>query len=586
MPHFAEMRNATEAFARFVDERLAAGDRVILAAGTMPDLRLLSSAVERELETRPELLPDWDAAAAAAPGTIGALMAELAGGFAEDGIVVVAFADLMGFQTRGSAARSAAENPLAGGVNLRLGDAVIHIDHGMGVLRGLETIEADEVASEVVKLDYVGDTSLFAPIDEISRIWRYEAEGSGVVLDRLDGEGWAKRRAAVEEQVAQTARALLDLARTREEMAAPVLRPPRREYGRFGARFPFTETEDQARATEATLHDLASGKPMDRLVCGYVGFGKTEVALRAAAAAVLAGKQVAVVAPTTVLVRQHLQTFRRRFAGLGVRVEALSRLTAPADARAARVRAGARGAGGARPHARRRARRHYGAVRRRRGRVLLSTNIIETGLDVPGANTMLIWHADRFGVSQLHQLRGRVGRGRVRAMCYLLTDPAAKVAPATERRLRTLETLDRLGAGFEISARDLDLRGAGDLLGEAQAGHVKLVGVELYQDLLQRALAEARGEHLPDEWAPELNFDVQAGIPAGYVPEEEIRLNLYARLARARAARDVENLAAEIEDRFGAMPEEVSYLLALARLGRACACSALRKSTPARKPSH
>jgi transcription-repair coupling factor (superfamily II helicase) len=202
--------------------------------------------------------------------------------------------------------------------------------------------------------------------------------------------------------------------------------------------------------------------------------------------------------------------------------------------------------------------------------VLLSTNIIETGLDVPGANTMLIWRADRFGMSQLHQLRGRVGRGRVRAVCYLLTDPAAKIAPATERRLRTLENFDRLGAGFEISARDLDLRGAGDLFGEEQAGHIKLVGVELYQDLLQRALAVAGGEQPPKDWTPELNFGVHAGLPAIYVPEEEIRINLYARLARARSARVIENFAAEIEDRFGAMPDEVASLLALARLARVC----------------
>jgi transcription-repair coupling factor (superfamily II helicase) len=183
---------------------------------------------------------------------------------------------------------------------------------------------------------------------------------------------------------------------------------------------------------------------------------------------------------------------------------------------------------------------------------------------------MLVWRADRFGIAQLHQLRGRVGRGRVRAVCYLLTDPAAELAPATERRLRTLESLDRLGAGFQISARDLDLRGAGDLLGEEQAGHMKLVGVELYQELIQRALAVARGNPVPEDWNPELNFNVRAGIPAAYAADEEIRLNLYARLARLHDLNAIEEFAAEIEDRFGAMPEDVVHLLALARLGQAC----------------
>ena len=668
VPRFSEASNATEAFSRYIEEQLAAGERVVLAAGTAADLRFLGRVVERELDIRPERLADWDAAVAAPAGSVGALMAELVGGFVDHGVTVVAFADLMGVPVRRHAERHATESLPVSEVSLRLGDAVIHIDHGMGTLRGLETVEAADVTSETIKLDYARNQALLAPIEEIGRIWRYGTEASRVRLDGLDGEGWAKRRAQVEEQVAQTARALVEMARAKEKAEAPVLRPPPRDYTRFAARFPFTETEDQARAIEATLRDLASGKPMDRLVCGDVGFGKTEVALRAAAAAVFAGKQVAVVAPTTVLARQHVQTFRRRFAGLGVPIETLSRLSSPADARAVRkglaagdvqVVIGTHAVGGkqvrfrdlgllvideeqrfgaeqktrlrelgkgihvltltatpiprtmqaamvglhdlsviATPPARRQPIRTFllpidpVSVReallreeRRGGQsfvvcphiddiapmaarlrelvpelevltahgqlppaelddvmvrfadgesdVLLATNIIETGLDVPRANTMLVWRADRFGIAQLHQLRGRVGRGRVRAVCYLLTDPGAKLAPATERRLRTLEGLDRLGAGFQISARDLDLRGAGDLLGEEQAGHVKLVGLELYQELLERALAVARGNPLPEDWKPELNFAVRARIPAAYAADEEIRLNLYARAGSA-----------------------------------------------------
>jgi len=203
-----------------------------------------------------------------------------------------------------------------------------------------------------------------------------------------------------------------------------------------------------------------------------------------------------------------------------------------------------------------------------KGDVLLSTNIIETGLDVPAANTMIVWRPDRFGLSQLHQLRGRVGRGRVRAVCYLMLDPAAPVAGATATRLRNLETLDRLGAGFAISARDLDLRGAGDLLGDDQAGHVKLIGLDLYQDLLARALAVARGETPPDDWRPELQLGLSAFIPEDYVPEEEVRIALHRRIAAARSRADLENLGAEIEDRFGAPPEPLQRLLALAWLRR------------------
>jgi len=487
-------------------------------------------------------------------------------------------------------------------------------------------------------------------------------------------------------------------------MTAPKLTPQHQAYERFAARFPFAETPDQGRAIADTLVDLASGRPMDRLVCGDVGFGKTEVALRAAAAAALAGKQVAIVAPTTVLVRQHLHTFRRRFAGLGVEVAGLSRLVSPAEAK--RVKAGladggiqvvvgthALAAKGVRfrdlglvvideeqrfgaahkaklrdlaqglhvltltatpiprtlqaalvglqdlsviatPPTQRRPIRTFltpfdpvtvreALVRERRrggqsfvvcprvedieplgkrlselvpelqvmaahgkmpadeiddamvrfaegeGDVLLATNIIESGLDVPRANTMLVWRADRFGLSQLHQLRGRVGRGRARGVAYLLTDPDQEIAPATAKRLQTLEALDRLGAGFAISARDLDLRGAGDLLGEEQAGHVKLIGLGLYQHLLERALRAARGEAVED-WTPELNLGPGGLIPEDYVPEPEVRINLYARLARTETARDVDALRDEIEDRFGPPPDALDQLIALARLRTLC----------------
>ena len=453
------------------------------------------------------------------------------------------------------------------------------------------------------------------------------------------------------------------------------------------------------------LDDLASGRPMDRLVVGAVGYGQTEVALRAAAAAVLAGRQVAVVAPTTVLVRQHVETFKRRFEPFGVAVAHLSRLVSPAEA--ARVKEGLAdgsvrlvigthaltgkgvafedlgllvvdeeqrfgtaakaklrelGAGVhvltltatpiprtlqsalvglqelsviATPPARRRPVRTlvatydkaaihtalthekarggqsfvvvpriedleplaerlaaalpdlaftvaHGRLNPRevddamvgfaegRGDVLLATSIIESGLDGPRANTMVVVDADRFGLAQLHQLRGRVGRGARQGVCYLMTDPARPIAETTRQRLGALATFDRLGSGMAISARDLDLRGAGDLMGDDQAGHVRLIGLGLYQNLLQLAIRRARGEEAED-WTPELHVDGSAGLlPADYIPEPEVRLNAYARLARVTDVHEADLLAEELADRFGPRPEPAEDLVACARLRSLC----------------
>ena len=699
VPRFAAESAPNRAFAAYLRESLDAGRRVALAAGTERDLRAMSRRAG--LDEQPESAAGWDAVLAAPPGALLSLSLDLDAGFVDEeaGVAVIAAADLLG--RRAQAAETAAQPLALGEAEFRLGDAVIHIDHGMGVLKGLES----GPAGDVVRLEYAGNTNRMVPVEEIDRIWRYGSEAESVTLDRLEGEAWPKRRAKVEAEIRETATRLAELARERAETEAPKLVPPRRAYERFAARFPFSETPDQLRAIEDTLRDLASGRPMDRLVCGDVGFGKTEVALRAAAAAALAGKQVAVVAPTTVLVRQHVQTFTRRFVDMGVTVAHLSRLVKPGEAKAvkaglkdgsiqlvigthalaakgiefadlglviideeqrfgtahkAKLRDLARSAHVltltatpiprtlqaamvglqdlsiiATPPARRRPIRTFvmpfdGATAREallrekrrggqsffvcprieiiepmaarlrdlapeldtvvahgkmpaaeideamvafaegEGDVLLATNIIESGLDVPRANTMLIWRADRFGLSQLHQLRGRVGRGRMRGIAYLLTDPEAKIAEATAKRLQTLEALDRLGAGFAISARDLDLRGAGDLIGEEQAGHVKLIGVGLYQHLLERALLVAKGEALDDDWTPELKFGAAGAIPEAYVPEQEVRLNLYARLAKLQEPREIDALRDEIEDRFGPLPDELEQLVGMARLRPLC----------------
>jgi transcription-repair coupling factor (superfamily II helicase) len=708
-PRFAVLPDPDAALLAYAETQRGQGRRLALAGPAGPALRRLVQRLGAALGTEPVPVADWPALLGLPPGSLAWLDAP---------------ADLPGFEAAeavllplaairpGAAARQAghgAEALLAATASLQPGDAVIHQDHGLGALRGVEPVDTGAARLDCLRLDYA-DAAQIVPFDELDRVWRYGAEAAGLSLDRLGGEAWPKRRAEAEAAVADSARALLELVRAREAAHAPVLRPPQQPFARFAARFAYELTADQAATVAAVLDDLGAGRPMNRLVCGDVGFGKTEVALRAAAAAALAGHQVALLAPTTVLVRQHAESFRRRFAGLGVRVEALSRLTPPAEARAIRAaiskgevqvaigtqalaaksvrfrdlalliideeqRFGAqqkaqlqrlRATGTphvltltatpiprtlqaalvglrelsviATPPARRQPVRTLRApledallaqaLRReaRRGGqsfvvcpriedvapmrdriailvpelslieahgglppatvdeamvrfadggadVLVSTNIVESGLDVPRANTMLVWRADRFGLSQLHQLRGRVGRGRQRGAIYLLTDPAVRLSAATDRRLRTLEALDRVGAGFAISARDLDLRGAGDLLGEAQAGHLKLVGIELYRHLLDRALAVARGETPPEAWSPSLALGIDAFVPLEHVPEEAQRVDVHARLGRMLREHDlaaVEALEDELEDRYGPAPEPLQNLFALARISARC----------------
>jgi transcription-repair coupling factor (superfamily II helicase) len=645
---------------------------------------------------------DWGAVVAAKAGSVMAMLLPVEQSFAlpEEKVAVIAASDIFGQRPRADRQAVLAALQLEQ-TELDIGHTVIHLDHGMGVLRGLETIDAAGETSEVVRLEYADDATLLAPVSELGLIWRYGSDEEAISLEKLQGDAWEKRRAKVEAEIEETAVRLTELSKARAKATARAFTPKPGDYDRFVARFPYPESPDQTAAIHETLDDLASGRPMDRLVCGDVGFGKTEVALRAAAVVAMAGGQVAVIAPTTVLARQHVETFRRRFAGLGIEIGQLSRLSKPAEAREVKKgladgsvgvvigthavaakdvrfkelgllvideeqRLGARekaklrrlGAGChvltltatpiprtlqaaivgiqdlsviATPPVRRRPIRTMVApfeaalVRQallrergrggqsfvvcprieemeplevklkeiapelsvlrahgkmpaaeidevmmqfasRRGDVLLATNIIESGLDLPRANTMLVWRPDRFGLSQLHQLRGRVGRGSRSGVAYLLTDPAAEMSQATEKRLRTLEAFDRLGAGFEISARDLDLRGAGDLLGDEQAGHIKLIGADFYRQLLGRALERARGEAPEEDWTPEIALGGTAFIPEDYVPEPEVRLNLYRRLARLGSLNEAEAFADEIEDRFGQPPEAVDDLMAQAQV--------------------
>jgi len=709
--NLALQRNSGRAFCDLVDHHRQAGRRVVLT-GLGQELRPLARALARGLELKPLPCADWAQALASPLDAVVSIELDLDTGFIEAAsqLAVIAASDVVGGRT---AARGATNlQDLLAEPELRPGDVVLHEDHGVGVLRDLARIEVDGVGHDTLQLEYHGGDILQAPVEEIGRVWRYGAEESAVTLDRLKGEGWSKRRAEVHQHLEAAAARLVALAKAREERACPPIVAPKAAYAKFAARFAYPETPDQSAAIEAVLADLASGRPMDRLVCGDVGFGKTEVALRAAAAVALSGRQVALAAPTTVLARQHVETFKRRFCGTGIGVAHLSRLVSPAQAQAVKqgleagqigVVIGTQALAGkdigfsdlglmiideeqkfgaalkaklramavdghlltltatpiprtlqaamigvqdvsviASPPARRRPIRTFLApfdaaslrlalMREKRrggqsfvvvpriedidllqaqlaslvpelqvrvahgdlaaeaadavmvgfadgdGDVLLATNIVESGLDVPRANTMVVWRPDRFGLAQLHQLRGRVGRGRIQGVAYLLSDPDEDLSEATRARLSTLEAFDRLGSGLVISARDLDLRGGGDLVGEDQAGHMRMIGAGLYQRLLAGALRVECGEAEAEDWTPDLQLGEPGAIPTAYVPDAVTRINLYARLARMEDQVQIDAFEEELEDRFGALPPPVGTLLDDARLRRLAKSAGVRQ---------
>lgn len=696
VPRFTEKKAPLYALKRFALPLLRDGLQFLLV-GSERDIRFLRPRLANTFAAEVQTVQSLTDMARVSPGGLASLVAPIDRGAVGGKMIMVAAADILGSRAViGDVPASLADLSKARG-DIRTGDLVVHEDHGIGRVIGLQPALGDS-ETEVIALAYSGGDRLVS-VHEAGRLWRYGGDGEAVKLDKLDGSSWLKRRESIDEAVAQSARELLRLAKKRRQLEAPIIDPDPASYEQFVATFPFNETADQARAIQAVRDDLASGRPMDRLIIGDVGYGKTEIALRAAALAALAGHQVILAAPTTVLVRQHIQTFARRFAGTDVTVTSLSRLSSAAERKAAKAgladgsidivigtaaivakdvryarlglviideeqrfgaadKAKLRGrpdlhllAMSATPIPRTLHRAMIGlqqvsviatpparrqpirtslatlddamvrtALLRERARggqsfvvvpriedmkplaerlarlvpdfivieahgkmpavqideamvrfadgegdVLLATNIIEAGLDLPRANSMIIWRADRFGLAQLHQLRGRVGRGSRRGQVILLTE-GREVADRTMKRLRTLATYDRLGAGFEISTADLDQRGAGDPLADTQAGHMKLIGVDLYQHLFEAALKEAQGED-PGRWRPELNLGDPGGLPADWIPDPDIRIGLYVRLARIAEEGDLDDFAAELTDRFGSHPFAVERILAAARIG-------------------
>ncbi|WP_245173750.1 DEAD/DEAH box helicase [Erythrobacter sp. A6_0] len=694
-PRFAEKKSPARAAIRFLKSEREAG-RAIAIVGSERDLRFLRSRLSHAFEIV-QHCESLRALSAKDDNALNFLCAPLDRGARDDDVALIAAADILGSRALLDTSPSAARQVGLVGAELQPDDLVIHEDHGFARVIGLEPAPEAQ-GGEVIALEYAKEARRLVPTSDAALLWRYGGDADSVKLDKLDGTGWNKRRAEIDKAIAETAKSLITLAEERARQSAPAMEPDASAYERFVSGFPYNETSDQARAIASVRDDLASGKPMERLVIGDVGYGKTEVALRAAAIAALSGYQVIVAAPTTVLARQHLEEFTRRFADTGVKVAGLSRLTGAAEKKSvlagladgsigvvvgtaavvgksveyarlglvvideeqrfgaadkAKLRQAAdvhllvmsatpiprtlhRAMIGlqqvsviATPPARRQPIRTTTstiddpaiglALRREKmrkgqsfvvvpriadldamrerietiapdlsivevhgkmpggeldeamvrfaagdGDILLATNIIEAGLDVPRANTMIVWRSDRFGLAQLHQLRGRVGRGRRRGQ-VILTTAEETISQASEKRLRTLETFDQLGSGFSIASADLDQRGAGDILSDAQAGHMKLIGIDLYQHLLEGALRRARGE-AQREWHPEIRTGITGAFPPDWIPEEEVRLNLYIRLARLSGRAELDAFEAELADRFGPLPDAAQSLIDLALL--------------------
>nr|WP_314435720.1 transcription-repair coupling factor [uncultured Brevundimonas sp.] len=637
-------------------------------------------------------------------------------GFVTDEVAVICETDILGDRLARPRKKRRASNFLAEASALTTGDLVVHLDHGIGRYEGLKTLDIQQAPHDCLELLYAGESKLYLPVENIDLLTRYGSDSEGAQLDRLGGAGWQARKAKAKERLRAMAEGLIALAAKRALRETEAVVPPSGLFAEFCARFPYEETDDQLNAIGDVLEDLGKGTPMDRLICGDVGFGKTEVALRAAFVVAMTGQQVAIVAPTTLLARQHFKTFTERFAGWPVKVRQLSRMVGSKEAAETRQglkdgsveivvgthavlseQVGFRDLGlvivdeeqhfgvkhkeklktlradvhlltltatpiprtlqmalsGIRemsiiatPPVDRLAVRTYvtpwdpvlvrEALLREKYRggqayyvaprlkdlpdiekflreqvpevkfvvghgqmsatqleevmsafydgeydVLVSTTIVESGLDIPTANTLVVHRADMFGLAQLYQIRGRVGRSKARAFAYLTTDAVKPMTLSAERRLQVLQSLDNLGAGFQLASHDLDQRGGGNLLGDEQSGHIREVGVELYQQMLEDAVAELRENgdagSVDRGWSPSINVGASVLIPEEYVPDLNVRLSLYRRLSDAEQAEDREALAAELIDRFGPLPDEAQQLLKIVGIKANCRKACIEK---------
>jgi transcription-repair coupling factor (superfamily II helicase) len=722
---FAPERKAAVNIYEAVADHLAGlkGRKAVLASYSKGARERLAGLLRDHGVERLALVESWQEALGAKDAAL--IVLPLDHGFTAPSVALLTEQDMLGDRlVRRQKRRKSADAFMAELATLSPGDYVVHADHGIGRYEGLTSIPVGKAPHDCVALVYAGGDKLYVPVENLEVLSRYGAETEGgVALDKLGGVAWQQRKARMKERIREIAGELIKTAAERALRAADVAEPDAGGYPAFVDRFPYQETDDQDRAIADVLDDLAKGTPMDRLVCGDVGFGKTEVALRAAFVAAMAGMQVALIGPTTLLARQHYQNFVERFQGFPMNIGRLSRLVPAAEAR--KVKEGladgsidivvgthallAKGIefkrlglvivdeeqrfgvthkerlkalktdvhmltltatpiprtlqmamSGLRelsviqtppvdrlavrtyvspwdPVVIREAllREHYrggqsfivvprvkdlpdieeylrkevpevryvvahgqmaateveermSAFYDRKFEVLLSTTIVESGLDIPSANTLVIHRADRFGLAQLYQLRGRVGRSKTRAYAYMTTPATRQITETATKRLQVLSDLDSLGAGFQLASHDLDIRGAGNLLGDEQSGHIKEVGFELYQSMLEDAIMEAKAGGIKAatlsarEFSPQISVDAPILIPEDYVPDLDLRMGLYRRMNEIDDAQGTEAFAAELIDRFGPLPEPTQNLLSVIQTKLNCrkACVAKLDAGP------
>jgi transcription-repair coupling factor (superfamily II helicase) len=693
--------------ARRVRDWADEGHRVVVVAGTDSQaerlVRLFANHDVGIARAGERVASALDAAAHAPQLVLG----HLTEGFRlpDERIVIATEADIFGELRQRRRARRVEVTQLLKNLNeLKPDDFVVHIDHGVGRYRGLRHMQVAGTEGDYLHLEYAGGDRLYLPVDRIGLVQKYVgADGATPPLDKLGGVSWDKVKTKTRESILAMAKELLGVYAAREVLSGKALGAPDEYYAEFEAAFPFEETPDQQQAIDDVIGDLQRSRTMDRLICGDVGFGKTEVAMRAAFLAVMSGRQAALLVPTTVLAQQHGNTFRERFNGYPVRVAMLSRFlsrgeaqevvrglgtgevdivigthrllqkdvafkdlgllvideehrfgvrhkerikqvrqlvpvltltatpiprtlqmsllgirdlsvieTPPIDRLAIRTYVTRYDEGIIREAIQRELARKgqvffvynrvqtieimarrlrdivpeasvavaHGQMREhelekvmadffeKRTHVLVCSAIIESGLDVPNANTIIIDRADHFGLAQLYQLRGRVGRSHERAYAYLMIPGEQLISREAQMRLRALQELDDLGGGFKLAAHDLEIRGAGNLLGKQQSGHIAAVGFELYQQMMEEAVQELRGQHVQAEVEPEIRLGIPAFIPDSYIADENQRLVFYRRLATVGGTAELEEVSAEMRDRYGPIPPLVDNFLRIMDLRR------------------
>ncbi len=687
------------------------GKKVVIAAWSDGARDRLETILKDHHVANVSLAKNWQEVQQRPNSAISTIVLGLESGFVTEDIAIIAEQDILGDRlVRRTRKTRRAADFIAELSSLEIGDLVVHVDHGIGQFEGLKSIDLAGGVHDCLHITYSGGDRLFLPVVNIELLSRYGSNDAGARLDKLGGGAWQARKSKLKQRIRDIADQLIKTAAARELQKGTILTAPHGLADEFAARFPFTETEDQLDAINAITEDLQTGRPMDRLVCGDVGFGKTEVAMRAAFIAVMDGKQVAIVVPTTLLARQHYASFIERFKGYPIVIKQLSRMVSAKDAKETKkgisqgsveivigthallakdmkfrdlglliideeqhfgvthkeqlkqLRANVHvltltatpiprtlqlAMTGVRelslittPPVDRLAvhtfispfdavmvreallrelyrggqsfyvvprvadlgeiseflRTHVPEVKvaiahgqmgsgeledvmngfyDRKFDVLLATTIIESGIDIPTANTLIVHRSNMFGLAQLYQLRGRVGRSKVRAYA-LFTVPANRTLTTTaEKRLKVLQSLDTLGAGFSLASHDLDIRGAGNIVGQEQSGHIKEVGFELYQEMLEEAVASMREDgnangETEGAWSPQINIGTSVLIPENYVEDLQIRLSLYRRLSDLHEQQEIDAFAAELHDRFGPMPDEVKHLLGVMGIKELC----------------